>query len=204
MTITVVQNLQSFFTDAIDQALQRCKVSASSDTTAYIGQLLVDRANPSSRMFRTGLVPHSSLVMAYDHARCVPIGDRATALKLVGDHALCAAGFLEATEHRAVTERLGMLAYANAVTLVDSNESTVLMPDHPMAPQGVRNALDALSIHFVQYALVVSELAVATSLGETTRDLVLLYDRWQKSKAPSALEAITQSGVFPSDSGGDA
>ena len=97
-----------------------------------------------------------------------------------------------------------MLAYSDAVTLVDSNKSTVSRAELAQAPQSVRNALDTLSIHFVQYALVVSELAVATSLGETTRDMVLLYERWQKSKTPSALAAITASGVFPSDSGGDA
>lgn len=194
MTITVVQNLQSFFTAAIDRAMQRCKVHSSPHATAYLEQVLSQRTQGT----------HASVVLAFNEARSTPLPERASALRLVGDQALCTTGLLQDANHRLVLERVGPLAYREAVSLIDTAQSRVPTVGNQIEPQSVREALYEMSVNFVQYVLVVSELAVAATLGETTRDMVLLYEQWQRSKAPSALEAMTANGVFPSTEGGDA
>jgi hypothetical protein len=204
MTITIVQSLQSFFSAAIDRALARCAIEPGPDVTAYLQHVLTARAKPSAGSRHGVVADNGSLVIALDQARSTQPSLRAAAYISVGEQALCAHGFFERSEHRAVYEQIGSLAYREAVLLLDSQQTLVPLAPETMAPQKIRSALDELSVNFVQYALVVSELAVAASLGETTRDLVKLYEAWRHAPCPSAVEALAQAGAFPTKTEADA
>jgi hypothetical protein len=176
MTIAPVVDLRSFFSSAVRQACARCSLSVDVDVERYLGALLADRA---------ARVPAElSIVLALNTALNEPRASRASALQSVGDHALYARGFLGVASHdEAVYARCGAVAFSQAALCAGANTAL----------------LRSLASNFLTLSNVLTEVAVAQSLGAQTRDLVRLYDAWKRSKSPSALDAMTSAGVFPSD-----
>lgn len=176
MTIAPVVDLRSFFSSAVRQACARCSLGTDSDVEGYLGSLLADRA---------ARVPSElSIVLALDNALDEHESVRVAALQSVGDHALYARGFLGvAPQDEAVYAHCGTVAFSRAA-LCPTNNAALFR---------------SLATNFLALSDVLTEVAVAQSLGAQTRDLVRLYDAWKRSKSPSALDAMTRAGVFPSD-----
>jgi hypothetical protein len=185
MTIAPVSDLHAYFTDEVSRACARCAVTARPDVARYLGALL------ASRGAITG--PDRSIVLWLDRAIAASAPEQRLELQSLGDHALYVRGFFrrEASDD-AVYVRVGQYAYERAAVLARSERD-------PCAP-----VLDELSSRFDALSNVLTEVAVASSLGAKTRDLVRLFDAWKQSRSPSALAAMTDAGVFPSSGEGDA
>jgi hypothetical protein len=182
MTIAPVADLHSFFSSAVRQACARCSFGADRDIEGYLSALLVDRA---------ARVPSElSIVLALDSALEEHPSVRGAALQSVGDHALYAHGFLGVPpQDEAVYVHCGTVAFSHAAMYATKNAAL----------------FRALATNFLVLSDVLTEVAVAQSLGAQTCDLVRLYDAWKRSKSPSALDAMTSAGLFPSDrNAGDA
>lgn len=175
MTIAPVLDLRSYFASAVEHACARCTVDADPLVQSYLGDLLAERA---------ARVPSElSIVLALDNALAATRSERGEALRSVGDHALYAHGFLGvASQDEDVYAHCGSVAFSQAALCTAGNSAL----------------LRSLADRFIALSNVLTEVAVAQSLGAKTRDLVRLYDAWKRSNSPSALDAMTSAGVFPS------
>jgi hypothetical protein len=182
MSIAPVDDLSSYFAAAVRHACERCAVERDPDVERYLGALLAGRA--------AAVESRGSIVLDLERALSCAPELRAEALRRVGDHALYTRGFFGvAPSEDPVYLHCGTLAFTHTARLAPAR-----------AP-----LFEALAQRFSALSNVLAEVAVAQSLGAKTRDLVRLYDAWKRSRSPSALDAMTDAGVFPSDTnGGDA
>jgi hypothetical protein len=180
MSIAAVSDLRSFFSSAVRDACGRCALSVDDRTADYLGALLSEQARSSER---------GSVVVALERALSLDPSLQRTALRSVGDSSLYRSGFLQHPEH-AVFRRCGVFAYDRASKLSCEQDEAALMR--------------ALSARFDELSSVLTEVAIAQSLGAATRDLVRLFDAYRRSRSPSALEAMAREGVFPAADDGEA
>lgn len=182
MPITPVSDLNSYFADAIDQAVSRCRVSLEPAQCKHLATVLVAG---SSRM---GV--GESIVVELERALDLSQELQLAPLVAVADRALFLTGFVGREGDDAVCRRCGPFAYARAATIMDDDSTSALY----------RSMADRFDV----MTHVLAEVAVAQTLGAETRDLVRIYDAWKRSKSPSALDAMAREGVFPHEGDGEA
>jgi hypothetical protein len=176
MPVTPVHDLRQFFATAIEQAVTRCGLSLDDAIRGHLTSVLL---TCSSRTAIGG-----SIVVELDHALTLAPELQLSSLVAVGDRALFLSGFVGRQSDEAVLHRCGPFAYARAATLSRDDTSALYQ---------------SMARRFTALTHVLTEVAVAQSLGAATRDLVRMYDAWKRSKSPSALDAMTREGVFPHD-----
>jgi hypothetical protein len=188
MTIAPVHDLRAFFSAEVDRASVRCGLETSPAIRQYLASVLASRGIGAPRAGR-------SIVLWLDHALAQPLEAQRGELRALGEHALYTRGFFRAhiEAEDPVYVRIGALAYGRSGALA----------------QGAHDRADAdlmqeLSIRFVSVSDMLTEVSVAASLGAVVRDLVTLHDAWRRAKSPTALEALTRAGCFPSPEAGDA
>lgn len=179
MPITPVSDLRSFFANAVDRAVERCRVALEPAECRHLATVLADGSN--------GRGQGDSIVVELERTLDLSQELQLAPLVALGDRALFLSGFVGRESDDAVCRRCGPFAYARASTITRDDSTSALYA-------GMAQRFDVMT-H------VLAEVAVAQSLGAETRDLVRIYDAWKRSKSPSALDAMAREGVFPHEDG---
>jgi hypothetical protein len=188
MTVAPVHDLSAFFSAEVDRASARCGLDASPAVRSYLAGVLAARATATRAAPR-------SIVLWLDQALAQHGALQQAELRALGEHALCTRGFFRAyaAPEDAVYIRVGAFAFDRAGALAERRDN------------GADAALlRELSQRFVPVSDMLTEVAVASSLGSVVRDLVALHDAWRQARSPSALEALSRAGLSPCSEEGDA
>jgi hypothetical protein len=185
MSIETFADLSGWFHDQLDAALARRGVEAGDGARAYLVDLMARMgAGHDPGSLRT------PLAIQLAEARAVSGGERLRRFRALGDEALYLGGFCsDHLEHRGISTEyvatLGEAAYDHAGELAIRS-----------AERRVGEVYRELARKFACLAAALDELREST-VFRTPRDVVRLYDRWQKTHSPRLAERLSEEGVFP-------
>jgi hypothetical protein len=192
MTIEPVGSLFVYFRDAVVRASEHQRLETQPETTDYLANLLVTFGTSESQR----LLQHS-IVLTLDDALARPAGEQLVGLQAVGDGALYLVSFFPDYLARSQLDEtlymnVGAFAYGRAADLARASGT-----------REPRAWID-LQRQFGRIADVLGEVAESSALGNVTKNLVQLFDRWKRTGSSRALEAMARAGVFPGKGDGDA
>lgn len=181
MSIETFADLRGWFRERLEAALGQRGVGAGEATRAYLVDLL---ARVGLGQENDALVRPLAIQLA--EARSAERPDRLRLYRALGDDALYLRGFCaEHLDHRGITSEyvatLGETAYDQAGGLARGEACGVYRE---------------LSHKFEPFADALDEVREGTAL-RTPRDIVRLYDKWNKTHSPKIAERLSAEGVFP-------
>jgi hypothetical protein len=184
MTIETCSSLENFFHNELTTAMRRQKVMVTAGVMRHVAGVLVQYASRTA----ASLLDHS-VVVCLNEALESPASQRGARLQTVGDGVLYLTGMFG--DHVAHVQggvgfyvHAGSMAYAQAAKVGHMSE-----------------ALSELSEKFPQVVDVLTEVAVAQSLGSVTKSLVQLYDRCKNANSHAAATEMARRGTFPGRGG---
>jgi hypothetical protein len=182
-------SITEFFREAIEDALQSKRVSATGTITNYLVALLADFALPSDNSQLS-----KPLAFQLDEALNAPDpAERFEKLRTLGDNILYSCGFFaDHYEARGVDQRylygIGTRAYGTAAGMLRGGEgdgSVAIFPE--------------LAARFGQYVDVVHDVADATAtMGvHSSERLLKVYERWQRTGSERLAKELSSQGLVP-------
>ncbi len=198
MSIVAAASVDSFFEEAVEDAMRSRRVSASEGATSYVVALLADLAKPGSPVERTLERP---LTLLLDEAlHTTELADRFEKLRTLGDGVLYSSGFFaDHFEARGVDTGyvigIGRTAYESAGSLLHRGSG-----EEEKGP----DIFKELAASFALFVDVISEVANATIARSvaTSRGVLKLYERWLKTRNERLAEALTSHGFVAPRGGG--
>jgi len=184
-----------FFHEVVEDAIKTRRVEATDGATTYLVSLLSDYARPDARAEQALERPLAFLLDEALHT--VAPGERFDKLRLLGDAVLYGCGFFgDHFEARGVDSKylfgIGTTAYGTA-------SSMLLTKAH--ATDGFRSidVFGELSTKFAAFVDVITEVADTTvaKSAATSKGLLKVYERWQKTKSGTLAQALSSHGLVP-------
>ena len=184
-TILMTTDVDSFFGDAVGDALEARSVPASSGARHYLVALLADFALRESKAFE------KPVTLLLDEALSSRPEERFSKLKTVGDGTLYVSGFFpEHLDARGVDAsylaRVGATAYGAAANLLAQGRDGA-------------DLFGELSRGFERFVQVLRDVADGL-FAQRVRDasaVLELYERWLKTGSDSLGRALVAQGVTP-------
>jgi hypothetical protein len=198
MSIVAAASVETFFEEAIEDAMRSRRVNASEGATSYVIALLADLAKPGSAVERTLERP---LTLLLDEAlHTTELADRFEKLRILGDGVLYSSGFFaDHFEARGVDTGyvigIGRTAYENAGSLLHRGSK-----EDDKGP----DIFKELATSFALFVEVIAEVANATIARgvATSRGVLKLYERWLKTRNERLAEALSSHGFVAPRGGG--
>lgn len=191
--IQPTKDLQSFFKERIEGAVEKHQIDGNEDTLWYLTQLLCDYSKTNrflddngTRATLTPLAEYYRLALESSTKH-----ERRMQLQRLGDVAIVVASmFSGALSRKAVGVNyyisMGEAAYA---TLAD--ETT-----HSSRERALRYIFESLSNDFSDYVIALSEVPAR---ADHQQSLLQLVDEWQKNRHPAIAKRLRQKGVILED-----
>lgn len=182
-------SMKGFFHEAVTQALRNQRVEATEMTAFYLVNLLEEFAHGSQAELRLA----RSLTLMLADAFEVPTGtEKLKRFRELGDTALYVTGFFRDYLARRGVDRsyvvtVGGQAYGSAAAL--SRIVRVQSVEHTDVYEELANKFDLLGD-------VLTEVGDTASM-RTNRDVLRLYDRWLRTRAPHLARELAREGLFP-------
>lgn len=195
MSIVAAASVDSFFEEAVEDAMRTRRVNASEGATSYVIALLADLAKPDSPVQQTLERP---LTLLLDEAlHTAELADRFEKLRTLGDGVLYSSGFFaDHFEARGVDTSyvigIGRTAYESAGSLLHRGSASSLKKEEDKSLDIFRE----LSSSFALFVDVIAEVANATIARgvATSRGVLKLYERWLKTRNERLADALTSHG----------
>jgi hypothetical protein len=199
MSIVAAASVDSFFEEAVEDAMRTRRVNASEGATSYVVALLADLAKPGSPVERTLERP---LTLLLDEAlHTTELGERFEKLRTLGDGVLYSSGFFaDHFEARGVDSHyvinIGRTAYETAGGLI-------YRPTDKTEEKGP-DIFRELAASFASFVDVIAEVANATVARgvATSRGVLKLYERWLKTRNDRLADALSSHGFVAPRGGG--
>ncbi len=194
MSILASGTVTDFFHEVVEDAIKSRRVEATDGATTYLVTLLCDFAKPDARAEQALERP---LAFLLDEALHTPAaGERFDKLRVLGDGVLYTCGFFsDHFEARGVDQKylvgIGTTAYGTA--------SSMLRAGGDASQNSVFDVYGELATKFAAFVEVISEVAdatIATGVA-TSKGLLRLYERWQRTKSDRLAQALTSHGLVP-------
>lgn len=180
--VVIEKQAHGFFHEKLVEALSSLHVTVTTATEQYLVNLLATQAT-------TDLNIEEPLALRLAHALDAGSAhERFVRVRETGDAALCLLGFWEEILVRRGVSRsyvvsLGSQAYSNTAQLsVPISDSSVVYLE--------------LAEEFEAVAYVLDEVREST-VYRTPQDILLLFERWKRTKSPSAARRLCSEGLFP-------
>ncbi len=184
-------SITEFFREAVEEALQSKRVSATGTVTNYLVALLADYALPQNDNSDLG----KPLAFQLDEALHAPdAAERFEKLRLLGDRVLYSCGFFaDHFEARGLDQRylytIGTRAYGTAASMLrGGNETDATVAVFP-----------ELASRFGQYVDVVHDVADATAAmgADSPGRLLKVYELWQRTGSERLARELSSQGLVP-------
>jgi hypothetical protein len=184
--------VDGFFHEAVTEALDHQKVTASPSTVHYLTNLLSRFARTERLLDKTENGRElPTLAMYYKRAvECSTERERVATLKRLGDVSLFVAGLFADSFNRKLIDvdyyiAMGGTAYAYVAERSQSGED------------GVKRVLfGELSEKFTDFVDVLDEVS-ESSRYRGNRDIMRLYERWLRTGSPRAAKSLARLGIVP-------
>ncbi len=196
MSILTNGTVTDFFHEVVEDAIKARRVEATDGATTYLVSLLSDYARPDARAEEALERPLAFLLDEALHT--VAPAERFDRLRVLGDGVLYTCGFFgDHFEARGVDQKylvgIGTTAYgtASAMLLGGARSSET-------AARGI-DVFGELAAKFAAFVEVITEVAdttVAKSVA-SSKGLLRVYERWQKTKSGTLAQALTSHGLVP-------
>lgn len=193
--IDLATSAGSFFSDAVTEITKQGNYQVSEITVVYVSGLLAEYVAPPERSHEA---LERSVTLLLSEARESTGVERFERFRRLGDGVLYTCGFFqEHLEVRGVElsyiQRVGAMAYeALSSMLGKAQEHTDVFAE--------------LSARFATIAKLIGEVAELLRIGESVyaKDIVTLYERWQKTGSARIHSALVQQGLLPLGAAADA
>jgi hypothetical protein len=173
-----------FFKEQVERALERQNVESSADTACYLTQLLDDFVRPRRVFRRAGADPEQPLAEIFCAAITSSGHRRFELLKLTGDSALFASGFLSES---LVKKPVG----ADYFVQLGGQAYGVIRSEH----RKLGDLFGELAEKFGLFADVLAEVSEVCSLTDD-RNLIRLYERWLHTHSQRSAEQLREKGIL--------
>jgi len=190
--VIAVNNLQEFFRDSIDQALQSHKVEADAHTKHYIVNLLTLFSRSDQFYERTddGVAIKPLALMLDDALASETQNERDERFQRLGDVALFVAGFFARSFARKPIDvdyyiAMGGNAYGTLSNTMRSSSR----------PHVFCDIFDELARKFQPFVDVLNEIAESAYV-HSNKDIMRLYDVWLRTGSPRAATKLRELGVI--------
>ena len=172
------------FKREVELAIRRQDLDLSESSTWYLVQLLDSFVRPDRLYSRAGVPPDRSLAELFCQGLACEGRRKFLLLKLTGDLALFASGFLAESLHRSLVgadyyQALGGHAYG---ALRDERH-------------GAGELFAELSANFVLFADVLCEVGARCALCDD-HDLLRLYSSWAETGSPRSARLLRERGIL--------
>jgi len=182
-------NLSEFFREEVTEARESLGVDLSELAEFYLVNLLCD----FSRKDTAPATTNEPLALLYKKALDSSVVERVRILKNLGDTALYVSGFFAEFIERSLVDldyyiAMGGNAYGNVSELVGSR------------PQGESHAelFEQLSRRFAVLVGLLNEIADRSrEVGETSEEMLRLYDRWIRTGSQRIQKLLVERGLMP-------
>ena len=189
-----VLSLELYFSDLVDQSVQRQSFVISPDTRFYVVSLLCNFASSDS-LFEVD--PHNgqrqreALALLKARAEAAPERQRVSLLKRLGDSSLYISGFFRESLQRSL---VGLDYYASMGGGAYSSLSDML---HWQQRQRVYGKIYAeLASKFAELVRVLTWVARETSGSKSSdRAIVRMYDNWQRTGDVEVEKKLRKQGI---------
>jgi hypothetical protein len=192
MSILTSGNVTDFFHEVVEDAIKARRVEATDGATTYLVSLLSDYAKPDARTEQALERPLAFLLN--EALQTVQPAERFDRLRVLGDCVLYTCGFFgDHFEARGVDQKylvgIGTTAYGNASAMLLSTTR---------AGDGKRtfDVFGELATKFGTFVEVIAEVA-DTKGAATSKGLLRVYERWQKTKSGTLAQALSSHGLVP-------
>lgn len=173
-----------FFKEEVERALARQRVESSENTACYLTQLLDDFVRPRRVFRRAGADPEQPLAEIFCEAITSCGHRRFELLKLTGDSALFASGFLSESLN---AKQVGADYYVQ----LGGQAYGVIRSEH----RTLGELFGELAEKFGQFADVLAEVSETCSLTDD-RNLIRLYERWLHTRSQRSAEQLREKGIL--------
>jgi hypothetical protein len=197
--IDLSSDLNSFFYQVIDDAIEEKRVTATETAEYYLVALLEDYVKPDPSATRAFERPLTLLLHEALNAEETQRFDR---LRMLGDGVLYTSGFFaEHLKNRGVEldyiTGLGARAYEGAATVLRRGT----FQDTPQSPDLFRELAE--NFHgFVNVLSNVADRLQANAAQSSAANALKLYERWLRTGSAPLAAALTQRGLIPVKAGG--
>lgn len=196
MSILTSGTVTDFFHEVVEDAIKTRGVEATDGATTYLVSLLSDYARPDARTEQALERPLAFLLDEALHTTAP--AERFDRLRVLGDCVLYSCGFFaDHFEARGVDQKylvgIGAKAYGTA--------SAMLLSGARSGEAGGRSidVFGELATKFPSFVDVITEVADTTVAKgvATSKGLLKVYERWQKTKSGTLAQALTSHGLVP-------
>lgn len=182
-------SMKGFFQEAITNALRNQRVEATEMTAFYLVNLLEEFAHGAQAEERLA----RSLTLMMADAVDEPHGtERFIRFRELGDTALYVTGFFRDYLARRGVDR----SYVITVGGQAYNTAAALLRVVRVQDLAYSKVYDELARKFDALVDVLSEVGDSASV-RTDRDVLKLYDRWLRTRAPHLARELARQGLFP-------
>jgi hypothetical protein len=191
-SITLVSQAQDFFRELVTEALGHQNVSVQPETEFYLVNLL-NQFMTADRLYTRdgqGAVREEPLALMVKEALEEPaVQAQSLLFRKVGDVSLYVAGFFQDSLNRKLVDvdyyiDMGGTAYQQVAART--------------AEDTLRALYDELSEKFSRCVDVLAEVSDKTST-HTEKDLLRLYELWQRTGSERAAKALQEAGIIPAE-----
>jgi len=176
------RDVQGFFGEHVTEAMRDLRVEAAAETQAYLVDLLSEFSVP-----KKAEVLSASLAGLLQRALDAKGPDRLSRMQDLGDVALFICGFFPDSFDRRGLSRAYLVTMGGRAYLVLGQAR-----EHGTRAQ----VFVELSDRFPDMARVLDEVRERTAMC-STRELVRLYERWQRSGSPALAARLRRRGLHP-------
>lgn len=191
--VIAVKNLQEFFRDSIEQALQSQNVEVDAHTKHYVVNLLTLFSRSDQFYERTddGVAIKPLALMLEDALASATQNERDQRFQRLGDVALFVAGFFARSFSRKSIDvdyyiAMGGNAYGTLSNTMRSSSQ----------PHVFRDIFGELARKFQPFVDVLNEIS-ESGYVHSNKDIMRLYDVWLRTGSPRAATKLRELGVIP-------
>jgi hypothetical protein len=190
--LTTCRTAVEFFKDEVERAIRAQNLQASEDVSFYLVQLL----DGFIKVDEGGVALDEPLAMLLHRATFTHAHLRVAAYRQLGDVSLYLAGlFTPALRRRSVDVgyaiRMGSGAYACVADLMRGGGGVRTLA------RGVTLLYAEMSEKFPALVEVLMQIGESCGFGADSPDLVDLYERFARTRAPYLLERLKRRGALP-------
>jgi hypothetical protein len=196
MSILTSGTVTDFFHEVVEDAIKSRRVEATDGATTYLVSLLSDYARPDARAEQALERPLAFLLS--EALQTTAPAERFDRLRVLGDCVLYTCGFFgDHFEARGVDQKylvgIGTTAYGTASSMLLS--TTTRMSDG----KKTIDVFGELATKFGTFVEVIAEVADTTVAkgAATSKGLLKVYERWQKTKSGTLAQALSSHGLVP-------
>ncbi len=193
-SLELIQSPQEFFHDKITTASRQLKVRLEDHVEFYLVNLLtsyVTSTGPAGDSHESPSILSTPLAFLLKRALEAPAEKQSALFRQLGDTSLYVSGFFQDFFNNKTIDinyyiSMGASAYKQAGTLSKCQARD----------DSLHETLDSLSENFNQVVEIFAQASDSTAM-EKNEDILILYDRWNRSGSERLRQLLQEKGIQP-------